>query len=281
MTEVMPVEHPWLEMENVLDGVTGVRKWVLSSGQTSPLLDSGNAVALVFITNGKASENDLDLTGTGWVSLLDHYTHHNTGNLRFQVLAANTDEVGAAPEIPVSGSAIGMDRAARMVLVDNARVSGVSSTHHPITPSEGYAGSKQVLIPNPLPEGKQRRINLFFSWGPYFGTGWQVALNAGYLATVPGTNRVWQRQVGSNPDYSQNWYVIPDPSGVFDSAGGYDHTVQYRSGENYHNNSQSFIHSIGIAYSDPNLLCNDPSHAPVTITITAHGPVDVQVDPAE
>lgn len=276
MTDVMPVEHPWLEMENVLDSATGVRGWVLSSGQTSPLLGSGNAVALVFMTNSKADENDLDLGGTGWVSLMDHYTWNPTGHLRFQVLAANTDEVGVAPEIPVSGSEIGTNRAARMILIDNARVSGISSSHHTITPSEGSSGSKQVLIPNPLPEGKQRRINLFSAWGPNFGTGSEVALTSEYLATVPGTNRLWQTVSNSTDNLS--WYVIPDPNGVIDSVAGYDHTIEFRSGQNFHNNSQSFVHSIGIAYSDPTPLCNDPTHVPVTITITAHGPVDVQVD---
>lgn len=279
MTDVMPVENPWLEMVPDTDPVTGNPIWVLAPGQTSPLLGSDNAVALFFVFAGPANSHSL-LDETGWVRVLEHHASQDTGNMCFQILAANTEDIGTEPEIMVLNHSVGSDRAARLVLVDNARVSGISADQYSIDSSEAGSGTKQLLNPNPLPEGLQRRINLFFAWGSQgMSNGWDVALNSDYLDSVPGTNRVYQRLNLSNPDFSQSWYVIPDPSGVFDSSEGYDHTVIFR-GKTY-GYTNAFFASIGIAYSDPNPLCNDPSHDPVTITITARGPIDIQVDPAE
>lgn len=255
----------------------------ISTGQDTTELESAESsvVCIILVSHGSDVQMDGSMISAGW------QTHSsgasaNGSYYNFRILYARTDDVTFPLNLPVSRT----------------------------TPSGSWVKGYAFLIRNAgTPTGYHAAVISgsslnagIFNYAPTNLETWN-----GDLCPDPPYRRLSFLMLVRDNDPNTDW-VDPTWASGFDNVLSYgpfvadnDAYVYFRSYVVQHNtvhtveetawdfdyefNGSGYLgyysgklDYIGFPSDVPEPLCNDPAHVPVTITITAHGPVDVQVD---
>ena len=232
-----------------------------------------NSTVVLLIVSSVSRWIESSQLPTGWVkSWEEDYPTGTLEDYRFTVLLGSSESFDENLSIPVSGTGFLTSVGG---IIRNSTSVGHSVSSSSVDPMQVFS-TGLVDFPEANLTVQHRRIHMFGVWQ----TGYTApAVDASYY----NNNQVLCRS--SITSYSSGIdtiyfgaYTSTDPTDVSGSAGDQNHVMQVEQ----ESCAGAFAVTLSVPFSSPTPpLCNDPSHVPVTITITARGPVDVQVDPAE